>query len=251
MQRGRSLASQTMCSIRIRGASGRYAIWRISSSLRRRAARMSAMPSSSASSPWATKTVGGGSTGIPTPIMSAHDSSTIVLRLLTTWCTMPSDFNKDTPSLPVRFSFRHYNGSGDIDAMLAVHNSCRERDRTDPHSVCHSLPNLNADAYARLVQDAPPSATLLAIEEDQVVAHAWMEVWGVEERLYLWRVWVTPRHRGLGLGTAMHRWGEARARALQEGDPRPAFHLANATDREQDAVALLHNEGYQLSFISP
>jgi len=164
---------------------------------------------------------------------------------------MPSDFNKDTPSLPVRFSFRHYNGSGDIDAMLAVHNSCRERDRTDPHSVCHSLPNLNADAYARLVQDAPPSATLLAIEEDQVVAHAWMEVWGVEERLYLWRVWVTPRHRGLGLGTAMHRWGEARARALQEGDPRPAFHLANATDREQDAVALLHNEGYQLSFISP
>ncbi len=157
----------------------------------------------------------------------------------------------DIASLRARFTFRHYQGLDDIGAMRAVHDACRVHDQIDPYSVCYSIPNLPVDAYARLVQAAPPQATLLAVEEGQVVAHAWMEAWGHEERAYLWHVWVMPHVRGLGLGTAMHRWGEVRARGLHRGDPHPALHLANATEGEQDAVALLYNEGYHLSFVSP
>lgn len=157
----------------------------------------------------------------------------------------------DTASLRARFSFRYYHGLDDIAAMRAVHDACRTHDHIDPYSVCYSLPNLPADVYARLVQAAPPDATLLVVEEGQVVAHAWMEAWGHEERAYLWQVWVMPHVRGLGLGTVMHRWGEVRARELHRDDPRPAQHLANATEGEQDAVALLSNEGYHLSFVSP
>lgn len=156
----------------------------------------------------------------------------------------------DLPSLSP-FSFRLYKGESDLSAMRAVHDACRERDRIDPYSVCYKVPNLSADDYAHLLQDSAPDTILLAEHNGTVVAHAWMEAWGIEERLYLWRVWVMPEWRGVGLGTTMHRWGEARSFTLHQGDTRTALHLANATEGEADAVRLLENEGYHLSFISP
>ena len=166
---------------------------------------------------------------------------------------MPQMKRPMTPDFPVLppFSFRRWQGAGDTAAMLAVHAACRERDSIDPYSVCYTVPNLPADDYVRRLREAPPAATLLAEREGRVVAHAWMEAWGVEERLYLWQVWVVPRWRGHGLGTAMNRWGETRARALHGHDTRPALHLANATEGESEAVALLLNEGHRLNFVSP
>jgi len=149
--------------------------------------------------------------------------------------------------LPI--SLRPYAGLADIPALLAVHDACRERDRIDPYSVCYRLPNLTAEQYA--AQITIPEATFLACIGEEVIAHGFMEVWGIEERLYLWQVWVKPEWRGQGIGTLLHQWGEATARRLHGNDPRPALHLANATEHEQDAVELLHQEGYHLSFISP
>ncbi len=149
------------------------------------------------------------------------------------------------------FSFRCHCRDEDIPAILAVHEACRERDATDPDSVCYSVPNLTPTGYARLLQDTPPEGILIAEEAGKVVAHAWMEVWGVEERMYLWQVWVVPRWRGHGLGTAMNRWGETKAREMYGDDARVGLHLANATDGERDAVTLLLSEGHHLSFVSP
>lgn len=83
------------------------------------------------------------------------------------------------PSLPT-FTFRHYQGIEDLSAMLAVHEACRERDKIDLHSVCYTVPNLAQQAYVRLLEDAPPNATLLAEKDGAVVAHAWMEAWALK-----------------------------------------------------------------------
>jgi GNAT superfamily N-acetyltransferase len=155
------------------------------------------------------------------------------------------------PSHPL-LTFRFYQSKVDVPAMLQVHEACRVRDKTDPYSVCYTIPNLPADKYASLMRDVLPRCALIAEDtRGKVVAQGWMEVWGHDERLYLWRVWVIPEWRGQGVGTALFRWGEERARELHAGDPCPALHLANATEGEQEAVSLLANEGYYLSFVSP
>ncbi len=158
--------------------------------------------------------------------------------------------NTNLPLLPP-FSFRYYRGREDLSAILAVHEACREHDSIDPYSVCYRIPNLTIEAYARLLESAPPDTTLLVEKDGKVVAHAWMEAWGFDEQLYLWQVWVVPEWRKIGLGTVLHHWGEAKARELHKSDQRVGLHLANATEGEKDAVTLLLNEGYLLSFISP
>ena len=151
------------------------------------------------------------------------------------------------PDIP-NVTFRTYR-EGDVPALLVVHDACRERDQIDPYSVCYRLPNLSPEKYAE--QITLPDATLIAEVNGEVIAHAFMEAWGFEERLYLWRVWVKPEWRGRGVGTVMHHWGEGKAQEMHGDDTRAGLHLANTTEGEQDATTLLANEGYHLSFISP
>lgn len=152
-------------------------------------------------------------------------------------------------SVPVDFSVRPYEPALDIPSLLAVHAACAETDRIDPYSVCYRLPNLSAEQYAKEV--ATMKLCIVATVSDDVIAHGFMEVWGEEDRAYLWRVWVKPAWRNKGVGTALLHWGEAKARELHGGDLRPALLLANASEGEQDAVQLLQNEGYRLRFVSP
>ena len=157
------------------------------------------------------------------------------------------------PNLPAGFASRHLScNDDDILAIRAVHAACQSHDRTDVHSVCNTLPRLSIEAYREHLKSVVPGDSCLIVERaGAVVAHAFMDLWGHEERLYLWRAWVVPQCRNVGIGTALIRWGESRARDLHGSDPRAAFHLANATDGEADAVTLLRHEGYHLSFISP
>ncbi len=136
----------------------------------------------------------------------------------------------------------------DIPALLTVHDSCRERDKIDPYSVCYRIPNLPAERYAELL--TLPEATRVAEVEDKIVAHGFMEVWGFDDRCYLWQVWVNPAFRNRGIGTELLLWGEQKAQALHQGRAQTAQHLANATEHEHDAVALLNENNYRLSFIS-
>ncbi len=103
-------------------------------------------------------------------------------------------------SLLPPFSFRYYRGREDLAAILAVHEACRVHDSIDPYSVCYRIPNLTADAYVHFLESAPPGTTLLAEKEGKVVAHAWIEAWGFDERLYLWQVWVMPDRSGEAWG---------------------------------------------------
>jgi len=158
----------------------------------------------------------------------------------------------DLPEIP-GLLIRSHAGREDVAAMLALHEACRVRDRIDLDSICYKTPNLSVERYAAEVEAGPEKAAVLVAESEggPLLAHGWMEAWGIEERLYLWQVWVHPEWRGRGIGTALLHWGERRARELHGDDPRLALHLANATEGEADAVELLRNEGYALNFVSP
>lgn len=144
-------------------------------------------------------------------------------------------------------AYRPY-APADLPALRAVHDACRETDRIDPHSVCYRLPNLSRERYAEHI--TLPEATRVAEVGGQVIAHGFMEVWGFEDRCYLWQVWVDPAFRGQGIGTTLLEWGEQKAQELHRGNQHSALHLANATEHERDAVALLQEHGYQLNFVS-
>lgn len=147
----------------------------------------------------------------------------------------------------MQFQLRPFVPS-DLPGLLAVHAACRERDRIDPHSVCYRLPNLSPERYAREV--ALCEAAMVAEIDGKIVAHGLMEVWGIEERCYLWQVWVDPAVRNQGIGTHLLTWGERTARQRHQGRSEPASHLANATEQESDAIALLGDHGYELRFVS-
>ena len=167
----------------------------------------------------------------------------------------------DAPNLP-GLSFRHFRGESDVPSLVSVHEGCRERDQTDPFSVCYRVPNLSLDEYQRELSDSLSDGSgrniVLAGIAGSVIAHGRLEWWnewngdkGLEHRAYLVRAWVLPEWRNRGIGTALLHWGEERARALDMNHAAPGELATNASDGEADAISLLHNEGYRLRFLSP
>jgi len=158
--------------------------------------------------------------------------------------------------------FRNYRDQGDVTRMLAVHKGCRATDQIDPFSVCYRVPNLPPHEYAKDVAgslvDGSGENVLLAEVDGQTVGHSRLEWWNewddarqAEKRAYLSRGWVLPQWRGKGIGTVLLHWAEARARDMDRDHRAFGELAANASDGEEDAVALLHNEGYELRFLSP
>lgn len=152
-------------------------------------------------------------------------------------------------SEPLDLRLHPYEGAADIPALLEVHAVCAQVDRIDPYSVCYRLPNLSAERYEKEIDSA--AAVVIGRAAGEIIGHGFMDVWGEEDRCYLWRVWVKLPWRNKGVGTTLLHWGEAKAREIHGEDPRPALLLANASEGEQDAVQLLQNEGYSLRFVSP
>lgn len=161
------------------------------------------------------------------------------------------DWSPIASSVLGQVSVREIDLARDWKFIEAIHNSCRERDKIDPYSVCYKVPNIGFDTYTQLLDEAPEDTSIILFVGDEPVAHGWMESWGYDEIAYLWRVWVSPSFRNLGIGTTLMRWGELRATTLHQQVNKPAQHLANSTMDEVDAVRLIENEGYSLNFISP
>jgi mycothiol synthase len=168
----------------------------------------------------------------------------------------------DAPGI-AGLKFRYYQGDSDIGGMLAVHAGCRAIDQIDPLSVCYRVPNLSPDEYvkdvAHSLSDGSARNGLIAEVDGRIVGHSRLEWWSewdaersAERYAYLSRGWVLPAWRGKGIGTSLLHWAEARSRELDRGRTAIPGELAtNASDGERDAIALLHNEGYHLRFLSP
>ena len=86
-----------------------------------------------------------------------------------------------------------------------------------------------------------------------MVGYSVIESWHEEDGrwVYLISGWVLPEWRGRGIGTALLRWGEDKARRLAAADhPGELFEFAgNASSTEPDAAALLRHEGYTVGYI--
>lgn len=123
---------------------------------------------------------------------------------------------------------------------------CRPASLDDARAVHRLIGAVEADLFGRTETDADHFATVIARPgfdarrdavtvtgaDDAVVAWAW-----VNRRS---EVHVHPAHRGRGLGTALLRWIEARAR--QSGTERV---VQSVPDRDTAAVRLLAVHGYE------
>lgn len=160
------------------------------------------------------------------------------------------------PDMPAVSGLRFRSPYGEQDAyvLAAVHAGRAARDAVDPLSTLESIPTVE-DIRGALVQAAAARQLdhrLVAEVGEQVVGYGEVESWHEEDGrwVYLTHGWVLPEWRGRGIGTALLRWGEDRARRLAAADhPGEIFEFAgNASASEPDAAALLLHEGYAVMY---
>lgn len=159
----------------------------------------------------------------------------------------------DAPAI-AGLTFRRYRDEADFHNMIAVRAGTVTADRIDILSTDERIPT-EADLaawFATACADEPPfdpvRDMLFAELNSRVVGYNrvtwWPEVDGTH--LYLHVGYLLPAHRRQGIGRAMLRWAEARARALAAAHPGPSADVygANATSDERELTLLLREEGY-------
>jgi mycothiol synthase len=150
--------------------------------------------------------------------------------------------------------FRSIRGEDDADALCAVHAGRITRDAVDCLSKLEDWPSL--DGLCNDLSDAiaagEPDAWLVAQVNDRVVGYSQMDSWFEEDGVWVYLImgWVLLGWRGQGIGTAMLHWGENRARrsAASQHSRERFEYAANASCTEQDCIALLRHEGYDVGF---
>lgn len=151
-------------------------------------------------------------------------------------------------------SFRKPAGEQDAEALAAVHAGRAARDAVDPLSLQESIPTAE-EMRSNLVQLAASQQTerwLIAEIDRQVVGYTVIDSWHDEDDLWVYLIlgWVLPEWRGRGIGTAMLRWGQSKARRLASAEhPGQAFEFAgSASSTQPDAAALLLQEGFSVGY---
>lgn len=141
--------------------------------------------------------------------------------------------------------FRNYGGEKDLPAMLRVYSGAHQADGLEEVSTLEQF-ELN---YAHLVNCDPARDIVLAEVDGEMVAYArvfWQEL--VEGgRSYECLGFVHPAWRRRGIGGAMLRHNEARARdvaATHEG-VMPKWLAAEGVDADPGNTALLRGAGYE------
>lgn len=159
----------------------------------------------------------------------------------------------EAPAIP-GLAFRRYRDEADFRHMIAVRAGCVAADRIDVFSTDERIPtveDLTAWFAAARTGDPPfdPIRDMLFAERDgRVIGYNRVTWWPEEDgtHLYLHLGYLLPAHRRQGLGRAMLRWAEARARAIAAAHPGPRADVygANATSDERELTSLLRAEGY-------
>lgn len=153
----------------------------------------------------------------------------------------------DLPSAPPipGLSFRRYHGEADHPAMLHVYSAAHEADGIEEVNTLEQF-TLN---YATLVNCDPERDILLAQVDGELVAYArvfWQDL--VEGgRSYECFGFVHPDWRRRGIGAAMLRHNEARAREIAAGHPdaEPKWFGSEGIDADPGNAALLRGAGYE------
>jgi len=132
----------------------------------------------------------------------------------------------------------------DVEGAVAVFNACSrqllgvEEFNADNYRIEWEVPGLNLETDVRVV--VTPGGKVVACMEvwDLIDSHVRVNFFGR----------VHPDHQGRGIGTALVRWAEARARQAIDKAPEGTrvFMLTGILDADRDAQELLRSEGFDL-----
>jgi GNAT superfamily N-acetyltransferase len=149
----------------------------------------------------------------------------------------------NAPSIP-GLTFRCFRGEADYPHMAALIAACKVADGVERSTNVDDI----ARTYRHLENCDPRTDMLFAEVDGQVIAYGrlWWDDLLDGIRLYHPLGFLHPDWRGKGIGTALWKTAESRAREIAAGAPKemPKFLQVEAFDSEKDLVALLESRGY-------
>lgn len=158
----------------------------------------------------------------------------------------------DAPEIPGLF-FRHFRGDEDYHALLEINTGSKTADGLDDD--LHTLETLK-HTYGHTPNHDPRQDVLIAEIGGKMVAFSrvfWEHM--IEGyRMYWHYGFVLPEWRQKGLGRAMIRWAESRARQIEAGQPSgaegnadkvPAYAGTEVHVKMAGLENLLKSEGYE------
>jgi mycothiol synthase len=152
---------------------------------------------------------------------------------------------QDAPAIE-GLTFRHFRGDEDYPAILAVNHASKVADKLD-HDL-HTLDTLK-HAYSATPYHDPRTDMVLAEVDGKLVGFSRV-FWERQldgTRTYLHFGFVLPEWRGKGLGRAMIRWAEGRAREMEarQEDNAPVYLDTGAYSTQEGLENLIRMEGYE------
>ena len=152
---------------------------------------------------------------------------------------------KDAPAIP-GLSFRHFRGDSDYPIILDINTRSKIADGMG-HDI-HTLDSIT-HVYSNTPNHDPYNDTLFAEINGMAVAfnRVYMERELEGPRIYNHVGFVVPEWRGKGIGRAMLRWAESRAREIEatQTEEAPALAGTEVYSGAPGLENLLKEEGYE------
>jgi GNAT superfamily N-acetyltransferase len=150
------------------------------------------------------------------------------------------------PAIP-RLAFRRFRGEADFAPLTDIINDCYAADKIE----IVTTPEEIAGEYRRPMNCDPSADMIFAEIDGEMIGFAcvgWQDLDG-SERVYWHRGAVHPHWRRKGIGQALFRWNEARARqiAATHPDDRSRFYQVWTFDSNVSKCALAEREGYTVA----